>query len=204
MNAPLAPVVNHHADHRGFAGPIGLAMGFVMLALGRRRARTVADLAAVTKADHVLDIGCGPGGAVQAAARRGARVTGVDPSASMLRLARVFVRGRMIRWATGVAEHLPLPDGAVTVAWAVATVHHWPDVTGGLSEAYRVLQPGGRFLTVEWAVQAEATGLGSHGWTGEQAEAFANLCRAAHFTDVQVERRVIGRYAVWAVHATRP
>jgi hypothetical protein len=39
----------------------------------------VADLAALTPADDVVDIGCGPGGAVAAAAHRGARATGVDP-----------------------------------------------------------------------------------------------------------------------------
>ncbi|QIS07103.1 methyltransferase domain-containing protein [Nocardia brasiliensis] len=110
----------------------------------------------------------------------------------------------MIRWETGTAESLPVSDGAVTVALAVATVHHWPDVAGALPEVLRVLRPGGRFLTVERAVAADATGLGSHGWTEAQAKAFANLCRAAHFTEVRVDRHAMGRFTMWAVHAVRP
>ncbi|MFX0577577.1 class I SAM-dependent methyltransferase [Nocardia nepalensis] len=204
MNAPLAPAVNHHAHHRGFAGPIGSAMGLVMLVAGRRRARMVVELTSVTEADRVVDIGCGPGGAVGAAARRGARVTGVDPSSAMLRLARIFVRGRTIRWVRGTAENLPVPDGTATVAWAVATVHHWPDVATGLAEVRRVLVPGGRFMTVERDVRADASGLASHGWTDAQARSFADQCRTAHFTELRVERHVQGRHAFWAVHAIRP
>ncbi|RDI53347.1 class I SAM-dependent methyltransferase [Nocardia mexicana] len=204
MNPPPTPAVNHHAGHPGFAGPIGSAMGLYMYLAGRRRARTVVDLAAVTSADSVVDIGCGPGGAVAAAARRGCRVTGVDPSPSMLRLARILVREKTIGWIQGSAEELPLEDGAATVAWAVATVHHWPDVTTGLAEIRRVLAPGGRLLAIERSVRADATGLASHGWTEPQARTFADLCRTAGFTDLRVDSRAMGRYEAWAVQALRP
>ncbi|GAB2727133.1 class I SAM-dependent methyltransferase [Nocardia thraciensis] len=204
MHPPPTPAVNHHAGHPGFAGPIGSAMGLYMFFAGLRRARAVVDLAAVTSSDSVVDIGCGPGGAVAAASRRGCRVTGVDPSPAMLRLARILVRDKTIGWVRGSAEALPLEDGAATVAWAVATVHHWPDVTGGLAEIRRVLTPGGRLLAIERCVRADATGLASHGWTESQARAFADLCRAAEFTDLRVESRAMGRYEAWAVHAVRP
>ncbi|MBB5918145.1 ubiquinone/menaquinone biosynthesis C-methylase UbiE [Nocardia transvalensis] len=198
------PPVNHHAGHPGFAGPIGTAMGLYMFLAGRQRARMVADLASVTSADTVVDIGCGPGGGVAAAARHGARVTGVDPSTAMLRLARILVRGNGIGWTQGVAERLPLEDGAATVAWAVATVHHWPDVTGGLAEIHRVLAPGGRFLAMERDVAADAKGLASHGWTETQARSFADHCRAADLTDPRVEGHVLGRRMFWTVSAIRP
>lgn len=77
--SPASPV-NHHAGYPGFAGPIGLVAGLTMLVTGRASARLVVDLAAVSDADRVVDIGCGPGSAVRAAARRGARATGVDPA----------------------------------------------------------------------------------------------------------------------------
>lgn len=204
MDASSALPVNHHADHPGFAGPAGLAMGIVMFVAGRRRARMVVEIAAPTRADHVVDIGCGPGAVVGAAAGRGARITGVDPSPTMLRLARLFVRGPSVRWAEGTAENLPVPDDTATMAWAVATVHHWPDVTAALTEIGRVLAPGGRFLTVERHVAAGATGLASHGWTEDQAQSFADQCRAAHFTDLRLDRHTAGRHTFLAVHATRP
>ncbi|WP_067677711.1 class I SAM-dependent methyltransferase [Nocardia miyunensis] len=203
MNPPQTLPVNHHADHPGFSGPAGLAAGALMFAAGRRRARMVIETAAVTGSDRVVDIGCGSGAAVRAAARRGARVTGVDPSPVMLRLARLLVRGSSIRWATGVAERLPLGDDEATVALAVATVHHWPDVTTALTEVARVLAPGGRFVAVERYSPVGATGLATHGWTEDQARSFAELCRAAGLADPGIERITVGRHDFWVVRTNR-
>jgi ubiquinone/menaquinone biosynthesis C-methylase UbiE len=123
----------------------------------------------------------------------------------MLRVARTVTRGRDgIKWAEGVAEDLPVPTGSATVVWSLATVHHWQDVTKGVAEAYRVLAPAGRVLAIERQVAAGATGLASHGWTEQQAEAFATYCRSAGFGDVAVEGRGAGRRAVWAVHGVKP
>jgi len=55
-------------------------------------ARAIVSEAQLTAADRAVDIGCGPGTAVREAARRGVPVTGVDPSATALRLARVLSR----------------------------------------------------------------------------------------------------------------
>ncbi len=196
--------VNHHADHQGFAGVTGLVTGLTMIVVGGATARLAVDLAAVSAADHVVDIGCGPGTAVRAAARRGARVTGVDPAPVMLRLARTCTQNRPgITWAQGSAEDLRQPDGSATVAWSLATVHHWTDVTAGLAEVKRVLAPGGRYLAIERHVRPGATGFASHGWTEHQVESFGAQCRAAGFDDVRVDRYTPGRRAVWAVRAVR-
>ncbi len=197
--------VNHHAGHPGFAGVKGLLIGLAMSVMGRAVARLAADLAAVSGADRVVDVGCGPGTAVRAAARRGARVTGVDPAPVMLRLARALTRDRRaIVWAEGSAEDLPRPDGSATVLWSISTIHHWADVTAGLDEAQRVLAPGGRLLAIERRVRPDATGLASHGWTDQQAESFVAQCTAAGFEDVSVETITPGRRTVLVVRAVRP
>ena len=176
------------------------------MVLGRRPvARLAADLTGITSADHVVDVGCGPGAAAREAARRGARVTGVDPASVMLGLARRLTPKRAsITWTEGVAESLPLADGAATVLWSIATVHHLPDLPGALAEARRVLTPGGRFLVIERRTRPGATGLASHGWTPEQADLYAASCRAAGFTDVRVETHQPGRRPLLAVRATNP
>lgn len=196
--------VNHHADHPGFAGVTGSLFGLVFLLIGGANAKLAAGLVRVAATDHVVDVGCGPGSAARVAARRGARVTGVDPSASMLRVARAVTRGDRITWAEGTAEDLPVPDGAATVVWALATVHHWRDATRGVAEACRVLAPGGRLLAVERQTQPGATGMASHGWTDAQAESFAELCRATGLVDVRVRAERAGRRDVWAVSGVRP
>lgn len=200
-----AQAVNHHGDHPGFAGVTGTLFGLVFLLKGGRNARFAADVAQVSATDHVVDIGCGPGTAARTAARRGARVTGVDPAPTMLRLARAVTRkGAAITWAEGGAEALPVPDGSATVVWALATVHHWHDVDKGVAEARRVLAPGGRLLAVERQSERGATGMASHGWTPEQAESFAALCRTAGLQDVAVAGHRSGRKAVWTVSGVRP
>lgn len=183
---------------------MGVCVGLALLLMGRASARLAADLVAVTGEDKVVDIGCGPGGAVREAARRGASVTGVDPAPVMLRLARAFTRRGDIAWTTGTAEQVPLPDGSATVLWSLATVHHWQDVDKGIAEAHRLLAPGARLLAMERQTTPDAAGLASHGWTRRQAESFAALCRSAGFTDVTVSGHKAGRREVWAVQAVRP
>jgi len=34
-----------------------------------------------------------------------------------------------------------LPDSSVSVAWSIASVHHWVGLDAGLHEARRVLKP---------------------------------------------------------------
>jgi ubiquinone/menaquinone biosynthesis C-methylase UbiE len=122
----------------------------------------------------------------------------------MLRVARAVTRGDRITWAEGTAEDLPVPDGAATVVWALATVHHWRDATRGVAEACRVLAPGGRLLAVERQSPPGATGFASHGWTDAQAESFAELCGATGLVDVRVRGERAGRRDVWAVSGVRP
>ena len=139
---------NHHSEHPGFSGLSGLLVGLTMIAGRGTTAQLAADLTGVTRDDHVVDVGCGPGTAVRAAARRGATVTGVDPAPVMLSLARRLTRNSSITWREGAAESLPLPDGVATVLWSLSTVHHWHDIDAGLAEARRVLAPGGRLLAI--------------------------------------------------------
>ncbi|CQD22756.1 methylase involved in ubiquinone/menaquinone biosynthesis [Mycolicibacterium conceptionense] len=155
-----ARAINHHADHPGFAGVTGVLCGLVFLLVGRAKARMAADIAQLGPDDHVVDVGCGPGTAARIAARRGARATGVDPSSTMLRIARLVTPKRTpITWAEGTAESLPVADGSATVLWALATVHHWQDVEAAVAEARRVLTAGGRLIAIERQSPEEATGL---------------------------------------------
>jgi ubiquinone/menaquinone biosynthesis C-methylase UbiE len=100
--------------------------------------------------EHVLEIGCGPGLALAAAARGpAARITGVDPSAVMVAQARR--RNRHAARVTVVeagAEALPLGDASVDAALAVNSLSHWRERDGGLAELARVLRPGGRAALV--------------------------------------------------------
>ena len=195
---------NHHHGHPAFRGWSGALAGLTMTIGREGDARIASELTQLGPDDHLVDVGCGPGSAARFAAKRGARVTGVDPASVMLDLARRLTRRRRVTYVEGTAEALPIGDGDATVVWAMATVHHWPHLTGALAEIQRVLAPGGRFVAIERHSQPGATGHASHGWTGPQAEAFAELCREAGFADVAVATHDTRWRRLISVAAHRP
>jgi ubiquinone/menaquinone biosynthesis C-methylase UbiE len=170
-------------------------------------ARAVADLAHLSASDRVVDIGCGPGTAVRTAARQCASVTGVDPAPEMLRLGRrITARQHLanVTFHAGRAEALPLPDASATVAWALASVHHWPDQARGLAEARRVLTPGGRILLAERLVKQGVRGHAAHGLTRDQADRLTAGLEAAGFTGTSCQARQAGRRTLLIVTGTLP
>src|SRR6516225_11849434 len=204
MTTTQHSVPNHHAHYPGFAGPAGFLAGASMVLGGEGNARLAERLSELAAGDAVADIGCGPGTAVRLAARLGASVVGVDPAPVMLRLAR-FLTWRSthaVRYVEGSAEALPLPDSSVSVAWSIASVHHWSHLDAGLHEARRVLKPGGRLVAIERLSRPGATGLAGRGWTPEQASAFADHCRAHGFADARVNRHGGGRRTNVGARAT--
>jgi ubiquinone/menaquinone biosynthesis C-methylase UbiE len=200
-----AVIPNHHRDFPAFSGFAGL-LGALSMSFGRDGdARFAAGLGSVGPNDAVVDIGCGPGVAVRYAAGLGASCVGVDPAAVMLRTARRLTRSSSVQYLEGTAEALPIADASVSVAWSIATVHHWNSIDQGLGEVRRVLRSGGCFIAIERLTHAGATGHASHGWTDEQAQSFADACHEHGFIDVRIEHgQRNSRQALVAVVATCP
>jgi demethylmenaquinone methyltransferase / 2-methoxy-6-polyprenyl-1,4-benzoquinol methylase len=111
----------------------------------RWRRATVA--AVVQPGDRVLDACCGTGDLGIAAARAGARVTGVDFSERMLERARQ--KAPEVEWVQGDALALPFPDSAFDAATVGFGVRNLDDLERGLRELRRVLRPGGRLAILE-------------------------------------------------------
>jgi ubiquinone/menaquinone biosynthesis C-methylase UbiE len=200
---PHETVPNHHAHHAPFSGAMGVVAALSMITGRGEDAQVAIQLSGLSPGDAVVDIGCGPGAAVRQAARAGARAIGVDPAPIMLRTARLLTR-RGVSYRQGAAEQLPVDDSAAQVAWSIATVHHWRDLDAGLREVRRVLAPGGCFVAIERHTHPDAHGLASHGWTDEQAAAFAAQCEGHGFVDAQVERHRGKRRSTVSVTARRP
>jgi SAM-dependent methyltransferase len=122
-------------------------------------ARAVVDHAALVEGEHVVDIGCGTGNAALMAAARGARVTGVDPAARLLDVARdhASVQGLQATFLAGTADALPLERGAVDVALSVFGVIFAPDPAAAADEIARVLAPDGRIVMSAWIPEGTIT-----------------------------------------------
>jgi SAM-dependent methyltransferase len=98
--------------------------------------------------DRVLDVGCGTGVFLRAAAERGAEVCGVDASAELLRIAETRVPEVELR--VGEMEDLPFEDDRFDVVCGFNAFFFAADIVGALREARRVTRPGGQVVVQVW------------------------------------------------------
>ncbi len=169
-------------------------------------AESAVEAAKIVGSDSVVDLGCGPGTASRAAARKGATVAGVDPTPVMLSFARWLTHGPervRIRWLKGLAEAIPLDDGEASVAFAIRSAHHFDDPTAAFKEIRRVLAPGGRVVIVERSLRQKARGHRGHGFTAGFAKEMADELEASGFDQVRVDTRGRGRRGVVLLSALR-
>ncbi|HEV2634498.1 MAG TPA: class I SAM-dependent methyltransferase [Actinocrinis sp.] len=109
----------------------------------------VLDLAGDVAGRRILDIGCGAGPLLESLRHRGAIVTGVEPSARMLELARQRLGEDAALHQAGLGgDPLPFPDGAFDDAVACLVLHYLEDWKAPLAELRRVLVHGGRLIVV--------------------------------------------------------
>jgi ubiquinone/menaquinone biosynthesis methyltransferase len=102
---------------------------------------------------RVLDLACGTGDIARLASTAGADVTGVDITHEMIVLARANARRsgvRRTRYLVGDMTALPLPDACVDVVTTGYGLRNVPDLDAAVAEAYRVLKPGGRLMSLDF------------------------------------------------------
>jgi ubiquinone/menaquinone biosynthesis C-methylase UbiE len=100
--------------------------------------------------DRLLDVGCGSGAGVRAAAATVERAVGLDISPAMISRARELAAGLAgVEFVVGESAQLPFPDEAFTAVMCSSSFHHYPDPGRALGEMARVLAPGGRVVLAE-------------------------------------------------------
>ncbi len=137
----------------------------------------------------VGDLGCGTGVVVSAIAPHVARVVGVDASDEMLASARERVHELTnVELRRGSLESLPLADASLDAAVMMLVLHHLPAPAAALSEAARVLKPGGRLLIVDMTPheREEYRQQMGHVWLGFSDDQMRRLLDAAGFTNVRI------------------
>lgn len=95
----------------------------------------------------VLDLGCAGGFMAEAIARKGARVTGIDPASDAVASARAHAAAEdlAIRYDVGVGEALPYENDSFDYVVCVDVLEHVESVSQTIAEVARVLRPGGVF-----------------------------------------------------------
>ncbi len=107
----------------------------------------------------VVDVGCGSGFHLPSFALSARRVVGVEPYAPLVERARERVRDlSAVEVLSGRAEALPIDDGAADIVHARTAYFFGPGCGAGLTEAMRVLRPGGTLIVVDLDVSASPYG----------------------------------------------
>jgi ubiquinone/menaquinone biosynthesis C-methylase UbiE len=157
-------------------------------------AHILAEACDIRSGVRVLDVAAGTGNFAVAAARRGAVVTAVDFTPSMIEAGRARTRaeGAAVEWLEADAEDLPFADTAFDVVASVFGAMFAPRPARVAAELFRVARPGG---TVGMANYSSSGYLGR---LGELMSAYAPAAPAglpSHFAwgdPVEVEPRFDG------------
>ena len=176
----------HHP--RGAAGRV-IAWEMGHRPSNRQRSGWVVSLLGVQPADHVLEIGFGPGLAVAELARAGAgHVYGIDHSGVMLRQASrrnaaAIRAGRVTLIRASVDQIPPALDGPFDAILAVNSLAFWPAPAQRLAELRRRLAPAGRI-----AIASQPRCPGATADTSRSAaREIEDLLRDAGFTHLSTQ-----------------
>lgn len=120
---------------------------------GRRRAARRSEIFAreggLRPGQRALEVGCGTGIFLEAAAGTGADIVALDLSAHLLDQARARVAARgTVRLSLGNAEQMPFREASFDAAYGSSILHHL-NLDAALAEVFRVLRPGGRIVFAE-------------------------------------------------------
>ena len=116
----------------------------------------------------LLDVACGSGQLALIAARRGARVTGVDIADNWILAARgrAAAEGLDARFDEGDAEALPYPDASFDVVASIYGAMFAPRPERVAAELVRVCRPGGIVAMANWTKE---------GFIGQMFRTFARF-----------------------------
>lgn len=121
---------------------------------GRKATRSLAQLAGLQAQMHVLDVGCGVGGAARTlAAEFGCHVTGLDITEAYCQAAEMLTDyvglSDEVTFRQGNALKLPFDDQTFDVVWMQHMSMNIENKERLYNEAHRVLRPGGRLAFYE-------------------------------------------------------
>jgi len=103
----------------------------------------------------LIDVACGTGDIGKLfleSINKEAEITCVDPNKGMVSQGKKKLSNyKNIKWILSSAEKLPIPDNSFDYYTISFGLRNTKNLNRALSEAYRVLKPGGRYLCLEFS-----------------------------------------------------
>lgn len=182
-------------QYRRPSGLVGQLIGERMAQQHRSENEWTVSLLNLQPEDRVLEIGFGPGIAIQLLAKQLPRgyVAGIDFSTEMLSLAskrnREAIKAGGVTLRCGEAASLPLASESFDKALSIHTLYFLREPIEALGEVLRVLKSGGifalAFLSREHWPTSEPAGTISGVYSGDEV---VRLMKEAGFAHAHVER----------------
>lgn len=138
-----ANVADYEAKHYGHEAR-------TFMTVRQRRVLELVDRLKLAPGTPTLDAGCGPGYLLEALARRGLQVSGMDGSTGMLQSAgaRLTAAGTKYPFTLkqGDIEKLPFDDAQFDLVLSTGVIEYLKGDATVLGEMFRVLKPGGYLI----------------------------------------------------------
>jgi len=139
----------------------------------------------------VADLGAGEGLISQLIARRAEHVTCIDNSPAMVEVGTDLAAKNglaNLEYCLGDIEEVPLPDQSVDLAILSQALHHARHPQIAVTEAYRILKPGGTVLVLDLKEHTfeKTRDLYADLWLGFKESTLHHFLKAAGFTKVEV------------------
>ncbi len=140
--------------------------------------------------DVVADLGAGEGTLSQLIAQRAKKVIAVDNSEKMVEFGKKLARENQLpnlEYRLGDIESPPIDDSSVDLAILSQALHHAEQPAKALSEAHRILKPGGRLIVLDLLQHTfeKARELYYDTWLGFSEVELAEMISSAGFEDVE-------------------
>ncbi len=138
----------------------------------------------------IADLGAGKGAFSLLLAQQARKVIAVDTSAKMIEVGREQALRHgvgNVEFRLGDMEELPIEDAAVDLVFFSQSLHHALHPGRAVSEAHRILQPGGRIVILDLARHRfeEARELYADEWLGFGESELESMLEKAGFTHIQ-------------------
>ena len=128
---------------------------FMSLGAHRLWKRTLLNMMNPSQNKKLIDVACGTGDIAKLFLEQvntSSQITCVDPNKEMINIAkRKLSHFTNLNWVVAPAEQLPIADSSFDFYTISFGLRNTKNLDKALSEAYRVLKPGGRYLCLEFS-----------------------------------------------------
>ena len=128
---------------------------FMSLGIHRIWKKDLIQLMNPSKEKKLIDVACGTGDLGKLyldSVGVNQKILCVDPNKGMIKKGKIKLKKyKNIKWIIASAENLPIPDSSCDYYTISFGLRNTKNLNKALSEAYRILKPGGRYLCLEFS-----------------------------------------------------